>query len=212
MIDDLVKALLAKQPRFWGITITFVIVCASLGPSLMGLWEKWTDARSGKREVEKEKGRLEVMMLHLQIEQLRQQVHGASSPPASPAAPSPAAPSSGPPVYGAPGRAADPLRDRMPQPPKVAAAAKHWVWLDALKARNPALARAVIGLMLGAGWSAFGFFFLLVIFSLYGIAFPQKDLSASDAAHSEVLFVPIAALFAYAVRLLRAKKRQLAEP
>ncbi len=197
MIDELVKALLAKQPRFWGVTITFVVVCASLGPSLMGLWEKWTDARSGKRELEKEKERLEVMMLQLQIEQLRQQLHPEVAPPGQPAAP---------------GRAVEPLRERAPQPPKIPAMAKHWKWLDGMKARNPALARLVIGILLGGGWAVFGFFLLMVIFSLCVIAFPQKDLSSTDAAQSLILFVPAAAIFAYAVRLLRAKKRQLAGP
>jgi hypothetical protein len=195
MIDDLVKALLAKQPRFWGVTITFVVVCASLGPSLMGLWEKWTDARSGKKDLEKERQRLEIMMLQLQIEQLRRQLHPDVAPPGESAVA---------------GHAVEPARERAPQPPKVPAMAKHWKWLDALKARNPALARLVLGFLLGAGWSVFGFFLLMVIYSLCVIAFPQKDLSSSDAAQSLILFVPAAGLFAYAVRLLRAKKRQLA--
>ncbi len=197
MIDDLVKALLAKQPKFWGIAITFIIVCASVVPSLMGLWEKWTDARSGKRELEKEKQRLEVVMLRCQLELLKQQLHGAGA-------------SSGDTAV-----ADHPLeltKERVPPAPKLAIPAKPWKWISALQARNPSLARLVLATLLAVGWTVFGLFMCLGIFALCFIAFPQKDLSVSDAANSLILFVPGGVLFAYAVRLMRAQKRLLAAP
>ena len=196
MIDDLVKALLARQPRFWGVAITFIVVCASLGPSLMGLWDKWKDRRSGRRETEREKEQLEVIKLRCEIELLQQQLRVASPPSAGPAQPPPAAVPESP-------------RERPAAALKAAARAEPWRWVSALNARHPAAVRLILTALLAVGWALFAFFICMVLFSIKFIVAPDKDLSSSDATVTLILCSLVGAPVGFAIVRLRAQRRAL---
>ena len=160
----------------------------------MGLWDKWKDRRSGRRDLEREVQQLQVVKLRCEIELLRQQLHGSGPPPEAAAAAS-AAPA--------------PAKERVPPTPRPAAVVKPWGWVAALNARHPAVARLSLTVLLTVGWAVFAFFLCVALFSAVKIAYPDKDFSSSDAAFSLIVGALAGAPVAYAVFRLRAQRRGL---
>jgi hypothetical protein len=199
MIDDLVKALLGKEPRFWGIAITVVIVAASLGPKLMELWDSWRDRRSGRREVEREMRRLKALKLHYEIEVLKQQLPGSGRSPGSSAGPVSVLEQSSVPT----------LAPAVAKPARAHASAKPWAWLGALHERRPGAAWWALAFLMVIGWALFAFVFFMALFSLIFFISPDKDYSRSDATLTLVVFGIACLPCAFALYRLRAQKRAM---
>src|SRR5438128_2028630 len=79
-MSELLKWLSENSSRSVGLTIAAFSLATIIAPHLLKVWEVWRDARSGKRAMESEKQRLEILKLRCEIQALTKEHQLAPAP------------------------------------------------------------------------------------------------------------------------------------
>jgi hypothetical protein len=200
-VDDIVKYLFEHLPPGAAWTLAVASLLIVVAPSGVKLWDAWRDTRSGRRTLEEEKQRLELLKLRCEIEALVKQ-HQLSVGREISAAPAPV-----PGPAGAAAAAPAPLLIPSPAaaPPSPSLARpRRWAWVERMAPKHPAITRALLRMLTGVTGLLVLFFAILSIVYLVMAISPEPDFPRETALWAlAVTLSPVAALSLLVTRIHR---------
>lgn len=135
-LDDFIKELV----KFLGPNMSAVLGALVVVPYMIKVWESWGDSRSGIRAAAKERARLELLKLWLEVEALKKEHHLEPPFPLQPPLAATTPPSSADRTDAILGQAASVAGKSIRQP-------RVWRWISALDRRHRLLSTLALSLL-----------------------------------------------------------------